>query len=80
MYSGSEILLSARSLRRKSRRNFGDAGVFHQREFVSGECRGRVLRRVSSGFARALALLDQFPKFARLPELIVFRHRQFGTE
>jgi len=32
------------------------------------------------GFARPLALLDQFPELARLPELIVFRHRQFAAE
>ena len=33
-----------------------------------------------SSFARALALLDQLPKFARLAQLIVFRHRQFAAE
>ena len=31
-------------------------------------------------FPRPLALLDQLPKLAVLPELIVFRHRQFAAE
>ena len=32
------------------------------------------------GLARPFALLDELPEFSRLPELIVFRHRQFASE
>ena len=42
MNTGRKVLLSTRSLWRKCRGNFGDAGVFHRKEFVFVEYVGRV--------------------------------------